>query len=47
MVDCARERIAPDLLRQATQQALRRGLVVKGEFSAIEKALKAFGGLAA
>ena len=47
LVDCARERIAPDLLRQATQQALRRGLVIKSEISEIEKALKTFGGLAA
>jgi hypothetical protein len=47
LVDCAHERIAPDLLRQATQQALRRGLVIKSEISEIEKALKTFGGLAA
>jgi hypothetical protein len=29
--DCARESMAPDLLRQAAQQAIRRGLVTKAE----------------
>jgi predicted transcriptional regulator of viral defense system len=45
--DCAREGLSPDLLRQATQQALRRGLVTKAELSDVEEALKPFGGLAA
>jgi hypothetical protein len=30
--DCAREGLSPGLLRQAAQQALRRGLVTKAEF---------------
>jgi predicted transcriptional regulator of viral defense system len=45
--DCAREGLSPELLRQATQQALRRGLVTKAELSDVEEALKPFGGLAA
>lgn len=45
--DCAREPIAPDLLRQASQQALRRGLVTKTDLRAVERALEPFGGLAA
>jgi len=45
--DCAREGMSPELLRQATQQALRRGLVTKVELVEVEEALKPFGGLAA
>ncbi|MGQ0507139.1 MAG: type IV toxin-antitoxin system AbiEi family antitoxin domain-containing protein [Myxococcaceae bacterium] len=45
--DCAREGVSPELLRRAAQQALRRGLVTKGELAEVEKALKPFGGLAA
>jgi predicted transcriptional regulator of viral defense system len=45
--DCAREGLSPDLLRQAAQQALRRGLVTKDDLGDVEKALKPFGGLAA
>jgi predicted transcriptional regulator of viral defense system len=45
--DCAREGLSPELLRQAAQQALRRGLVTKAELGDIEEALKPFGGLAA
>ena len=45
--DCARAFVSPELLRQAAQQALRRGLVVKGELSEVEQALEPFGGLAA
>jgi predicted transcriptional regulator of viral defense system len=45
--DCARDGLSPDLLRQAAQQALRRGLVVKGELGDVETALAPFGGLAA
>lgn len=45
--DCAREPIAPDLLRQASQQAVRRGLVTKTDLGAVERALEPFGGLAA
>ena len=39
--------LSPDLLRQAAQQALRRGLVTKAELADVEEALKPFGGLAA
>lgn len=45
--DCAREGLSPELLRQAAQQALRRGLVTKAELGDVEEALKPFGGLAA
>ena len=44
---CAREGLSPELLRQAAQQALRRGLVTKAELDDVEVALKPFGGLAA
>ena len=45
--DCAREGLSPELLRQAAHQALRRGLVTKGELGDVEVALEPFGGLAA
>ncbi|MFY9823973.1 MAG: type IV toxin-antitoxin system AbiEi family antitoxin domain-containing protein [Thermoanaerobaculia bacterium] len=45
--DCAREGLSPELLRQAAQQALRRGLVTKAELRDVEEALEPFGGLAA
>jgi hypothetical protein len=45
--DCAREGFSPELLRQAAQQALRRGLVTKPELGDVEAALDPFGGLAA
>lgn len=45
--DCAREGLSPELLRQAAQQALRRGLVAKAELGDVEEALEPFGGLAA
>lgn len=44
--DCAREGLSPELLRQAAQQALRRGLVTKAELHDVEAALEPFGGLA-
>ncbi|HEV7504334.1 MAG TPA: type IV toxin-antitoxin system AbiEi family antitoxin domain-containing protein [Thermoanaerobaculia bacterium] len=45
--DCALEGLSPELLLQATQQALRRGLVTKAELRNVEEALEPFGGLAA
>jgi hypothetical protein len=44
--DCALEGLSPDLLRQAAEQALRRGLVTKTELGDVERALGPFGGLA-
>lgn len=44
--DCALEGISPELLRQATKQALRRGLVVRNELAEVKSAMKPFGGLA-
>lgn len=43
--DCAKLQMSPELLRQAAQQALRRGLVTTGELVEVETALKPFGGL--
>ncbi len=45
--DCARERLSPELLRHAAQQAVRRGLVTRAELGEVKAALKPFGGLAA
>jgi predicted transcriptional regulator of viral defense system len=45
--DCAREAMAPDLLRQAARQAIRRGLVAKAELGDVDEALRPFGGLGA
>jgi predicted transcriptional regulator of viral defense system len=47
LVDCARDQVSPDLLRQAAQQALRRGLVTNADLPDVEQALQPFGGLAA
>ncbi len=43
--DCARDGMAPDLLRQAAGQALRRGLATRNELGAVEESLAPFGGL--
>ena len=43
--DCAHEDLPPDLLRQAAQQAVRRGLVSRAEIGDVEEALRIFGGL--
>lgn len=43
--DCAREGLSPDLLRQAAQQALQRGAVVRGDLGDVKAALKPFGGI--
>ena len=45
--DCADEGLSPELLREAAQQALRRGLVTRAELGDVEEALKPFGGIAA
>jgi hypothetical protein len=45
--DCANEALSPELLRQAAQQALRRGIVTRDEIGDVERALAPFGGLAA
>ena len=45
--DCAREPVSPDLLRQAAEQAVRRGLVARSDLREIEHALEPFGVLAA
>jgi predicted transcriptional regulator of viral defense system len=43
--DCAHEDLPPDLLRQAAQQGIRRGLVTRVEIGDVEEALRIFGGL--
>jgi predicted transcriptional regulator of viral defense system len=43
--DCARQHLSPDLLEQAAQQALRRGLVTRTQISEVEAALAPFGGI--
>jgi len=45
--DCADAALTPELLRQAAQQALHRGLVTRAELGPVEQALAPFGGLAA
>lgn len=45
--DCSREKISPDLLRQAARDALARGLVGKGDLVEVRRALRGLGGLAA
>ncbi|MEI7893235.1 MAG: type IV toxin-antitoxin system AbiEi family antitoxin domain-containing protein [Myxococcales bacterium] len=45
--DCARDSLSPELLQQAAQQALRRGLATKTELGEVDAALGPFGGLAA
>ena len=47
LVDCANAFLSPELLRQAAQQAVRRGLVVRADLLEVEQALASFGGLAA
>jgi predicted transcriptional regulator of viral defense system len=45
--DCARDGLSPELLQQAAQQALRRGLATTAELGDVAAALQPFGGLAA
>jgi predicted transcriptional regulator of viral defense system len=45
--DCAKDGLSPDLLQQAAQQALRRGLVTRAEIGDVAVALAPFGGIAA
>jgi predicted transcriptional regulator of viral defense system len=44
--DSAQDRLSPELLRQAAQQALRRGLVTRSKLGEVEAALEPFGGFA-
>ena len=45
--DCASAGLAPDLLRQGAEQALRRGIVKLSDLGPVQAALAPFGGLAA
>ena len=44
LIDCATAGISPELLQQATWQALGRGLVVRDELGDVSRALVPFGG---
>lgn len=43
--DCACAGLSPELLQQATRQAMRRGLVIESELTDVTVALAPFGGL--
>lgn len=43
--DCAKEGLSPEVLGQATREALRRGLVARSELAEVERALQPFGGI--
>ena len=45
LIDCAAAQLSPELLGQAAQQALRRGLVSRTELTPLAAALEPFGGL--
>lgn len=45
LVDCARGGVAPELILQATRQALRRGLVGRAELAELDELLAPFGGI--
>jgi predicted transcriptional regulator of viral defense system len=45
--DCAESGLSPELLRQATRQALQRRLVTRSELPLVVVALRPFGGLKA
>lgn len=44
--DCALQGLSPELLRQAANQALRRGLTTRDDLAEVDRALRPFGGLA-
>jgi predicted transcriptional regulator of viral defense system len=46
LTDCARAALSPELLRQAAEQALRRGIVARTDIPEVVRALRPFGGLA-
>ncbi len=43
--DCARTSLSPELLQQATLEAIQRGLVAKDQLAEVELALHPFGGI--
>ncbi|MBE7479855.1 MAG: hypothetical protein HS104_07715 [Polyangiaceae bacterium] len=47
LIHCAHEGLSPELLRQATLQAIRRGLVGREDIAEVERGLAPFGGLGA
>jgi hypothetical protein len=47
LADSSRDKLSPDLLRQAARDALARGLVGKHELDEVRRALRGHGGLLA
>ena len=47
LADCAQSGLSPELLVQAAQQALRRGLVARTDLAEVDAALAPFGGVPA
>jgi predicted transcriptional regulator of viral defense system len=47
LTDCSRDKLSPDLLRQAARDALARGLIGRHELVEVRRALRGLGGLAA
>jgi predicted transcriptional regulator of viral defense system len=45
LIDCAGDGLSPELLRQATSEALARGLVTREELGPVMDVLRPFGGL--
>ncbi len=45
LIDCAMAGLQPEFLQQAAEQALRRGLIARGDIVEVERALRPFGGL--
>lgn len=45
LVDCAMAGLQPEFLRQAVEQALKRGLVARADVVEVDLALREFGGL--
>ncbi|MBX3160810.1 MAG: type IV toxin-antitoxin system AbiEi family antitoxin domain-containing protein [Deltaproteobacteria bacterium] len=45
LIDCAMAGLQPEFLRQAAEQALRRGLVARGDIVEVDRALRSFEGL--
>lgn len=45
LIDCAMAGLQPEFLQQAAQQALRRGLIARGDIVEVDRALRPFEGL--
>ena len=45
LIDCAMAGLQPEFLRQAADQALRRGLIARGDIVEVDRALRPFEGI--